>query len=103
MPLIILEATFDPPVTEDQMDAIADRVSPCLDERHARWITSYMATDRRRRVCVFEAVDAEAVRQAYRMAGLKFDRVWTAEQIIDDSEEPDAEGQGPHSPAVGSP
>jgi hypothetical protein len=48
-----------------------------------------MATDRRRRVCVFEARDAESVRQAYRLSGVKFDRVWAAEQILDDEEDED--------------
>jgi hypothetical protein len=87
MSLIILESSFDPPLSEDQFVAeVADKVMPCLDERHARWITSYMAVDGRRRICVFEAKDAEAIRQAYRLSGLKFDRVWSAEQVLDDEE-----------------
>ncbi len=45
-----------------------------------------MALDKRRRICVFEAKDAEAVRQAYRMSGVKFERVWSAEQIRSDDE-----------------
>ncbi len=86
MPLIIVETVFDPPISEEEFDASAERVSPCLDERHATWVTSYMALDRRRRVCVFDAPDAEAVRQAYRMSGVKFERVWAAEQIKDEEE-----------------
>jgi hypothetical protein len=86
MPLIIVESVFDPPITEEEFDRRAAEVAPCLDERHATWVTSYMALDRRRRVCVFEARDAEAVRQAYRMSGVKFERVWAAEQIKDDDE-----------------
>ncbi len=84
MSLIIVESVFDPPITEEEFDAMAGKVAPCLDERHATWVTSYFAVDRRRRVCVFEAKDAEAVRQAYRMSGVKFERVWAAEQIKDD-------------------
>jgi hypothetical protein len=84
MPLIIVETTFDPPISDEEFDRQAETVAPCLDERHATWVTSYMALDRRRRVCVFEARDAEAVRQAYRMSGVKFERVWAAEQIKDD-------------------
>jgi hypothetical protein len=85
MPLIILESEFDPPITDAEFDALAETVAPCLEERHATWVTSYMATDRRRRICVFDARDAEAVRQAYRMSGVKFARVWTAEQILDEA------------------
>jgi Protein of unknown function (DUF4242) len=84
MPLIILESVFDPPVTQEEFDAQAEKVAPCLDERHATWVTSYFAVDRRRRICVFEARDAEAVRQAYRMSGVKFERVWAAEQVTDE-------------------
>jgi hypothetical protein len=84
MPLIILESVFDPPITQEEFDAQAEKVAPCLDERHATWITSYFAVDRKRRICVFEARDAEAVRQAYRMSGVKFERAWVAEQVTDD-------------------
>jgi hypothetical protein len=86
MPLIIVEYAFDPPITDEAWDALADRVSPCLDERHAKWVTSYLSLDRRRRICVFEAADAEAVRQAYRMSSVRFERAWTAEQILDDDD-----------------
>jgi hypothetical protein len=86
MPLIILESVFDPPITEEEFDRMAEQVAHCLDEHQATWVTSYMALDRRRRVCVFEARDAEAVRQAYRNSGVKFERVWAAEQIKDDDE-----------------
>jgi hypothetical protein len=84
MPLILVEYSFDPPITDEAWDASADRLQPCLDQRHATWVTSYLSLDRRRRVCVFEAKDAEAVRQAYRSASVKFERAWTAEQITAD-------------------
>ena len=89
MSLIIIESSWEEPISDEEFDAIAARVTPCLDERQATWVTSYMATDRRRRVCVFEARDAESVRQAYRLSGVKFDRVWAAEQILDDEEDED--------------
>jgi hypothetical protein len=38
-----------------------------------------MSTDRRRVVCEFDAVDAETVREAYRMANVPFVRIWSAE------------------------
>jgi hypothetical protein len=43
-----------------------------------------MSLDRKRRICVFEAPDADAVRISYRSAGVKFERVWAAEQIADE-------------------
>jgi hypothetical protein len=87
MPLIILESVWDKAITEEEFDAAADKLIPCLEERHARWVTSYMSLDRKRRICVFEARDAESVREAYRLQGVKFERAWPAEQILDDEEE----------------
>jgi hypothetical protein len=84
MALVIVETVFDPPITEDEFDVLAERAYDCLEARHATWVTSYFAVDRRRRVCVFDAPDAEAVRQAYRLSGVNFERIWAAEQIKDD-------------------
>ena len=44
----------------------------------ATWMRSYLSNDRRRMVCHFEAADAEAARESYRAAGVKFERVWAA-------------------------
>jgi hypothetical protein len=76
---LILEKEFDPPLSEDDRDREAARLDPCLEAYGARWIRSYFSTDRRRIVCEFEADDAEAVRAAFRSAGVPFSRVWTAE------------------------
>jgi hypothetical protein len=86
MPLVIVESAFDPPITQEEFDAMAEKTSGCLDERDAQWVTSYFSLDRRHRICVFQAKDAESVRQAYRMSGQKFERVWAAEQILDDDD-----------------
>jgi hypothetical protein len=84
---IIVEYTFDPPITDDEWDAQAERVSECLDVRNVKWVRSYMSLDRRRRICIFEAADAEAVREAYRRGKAKFERVWSAELIEEDPDE----------------
>lgn len=75
----ILEQLFDVPLTDDEHNRVAQRLDPCLDARGARWVRSYLSTDRLRMVCEFEAPDAEAVRQSYRTAGVNFERVWSAE------------------------
>jgi hypothetical protein len=83
---MIVETLFDPPATDEDMDAAATKLNPCLEGRDVRWIRSYMSLDRKRRVCIFDAPDAEAVRASYRSAGVKFERVWAAEEINDDEE-----------------
>jgi hypothetical protein len=86
MPHMIVETVYDPPATEEQLDAKASRLEPCLSGHGVRWVRSYMSLDRKRRVCVFEAPDADAVRASYRSAGVQFERVWPAEEILDDED-----------------
>lgn len=76
---LILEHTFDAPLTDEEHNRQAQRLDPCLEKYGARWVRSYLAADRRRMVCEFEAPDADAVRAAYRSANVNFDRVWAAE------------------------
>lgn len=45
-------------------------------------------------VCEFEAADAETVRESYRLAGVEFDRVWTADVFSDDSPRKAIESEG---------
>ena len=79
---LVVEQTFDAPLTDEEHGRLGQRLDKCLDAYSARWMRSYLATDRRRMVCEFEAVDAEAVRASYRSAGVGFDRVWVAEVYV---------------------
>jgi hypothetical protein len=79
MARIVVEQVFDPPMSEEAYAAFAKRLDPCLEARNAMWRRSYVSPDKTRMTCEFEAPDAETVRDAMRMAGLKFERVWTAQ------------------------
>jgi hypothetical protein len=79
MPRIIVERSFDPPLTQDDLDAIGRRVGGCLDLYRVRWIRSYFSADRRRMVCEYEAADAQSVRDVQNTAQAPFERVWPAE------------------------
>ncbi|HYT69132.1 MAG TPA: nickel-binding protein [Vicinamibacterales bacterium] len=76
---LIVEQTFETPLTDEEHGRLGRTLDKCLEVHGARWMRSYLSTDRRRLVCEFEAADAEAVRTSYRSAGINFDRVWTAE------------------------
>ncbi len=76
---LVVEQTFENPLTSDELTAMAKRVDPCLEAHGAKWVRSYISSDRKRVVCKFEAPDAEKVRESYRSAGVTFDRVWTAD------------------------
>ena len=82
MAFLVMEKEFDAPYTPEAHDSEAERLDPCLSAHGVRWIRSYLAVDRRRMICEFEADDAEAVRSACRSANVGFARVWTAEQYF---------------------
>jgi hypothetical protein len=79
MARVVCEQVFDPPMSEEDYATFARRLDPCLDARDSMWRRSYVAPDRRRMTCEFDAPDAEVVREAMRSAGLKFERIWVAE------------------------
>jgi hypothetical protein len=79
MARIILEQSFEKPLSEEELTRLAKRIDACLDVRHGTWRRSYISTDRRRLTCEFEAPDAESVREACRSADVAFDRAWAAE------------------------
>jgi hypothetical protein len=76
---VIVERTFTTPLTDEEHSRGGKKLDSCLKMRNARWLRSYLSTDRLRMVCEFEAADAESVRDAHRSAGSPFERVWTAE------------------------
>jgi hypothetical protein len=84
MPRIIVERSFDPPITQGDMDAVSQRVGSCLDLYGVQWVGSHVSTDRRRMVCVYEAADAQSVRDVQNAAQAPFERVWPADIMAPD-------------------
>jgi hypothetical protein len=79
MPYLIVEYTYDPPLTDEQLDKDSAALTPCLELRGIRRLRTFLSTDRRRGFCEFEAADAESVREAFHIARVKFERVWAAD------------------------
>ncbi len=78
MPHVVVEYLHTPPLPPDGLEKNGAKLGPCLQTRGVRWLTTYLASDRRRQICIFEAPDAESVRESYRSAGVAFERVWPA-------------------------
>jgi hypothetical protein len=78
--IIVVEQVFDPPLTDEEHGRIGKLIDRCAEMRNARWMRSYVSTDRKRMVCEFEAPDAQSVRDAYRSADVAVERVWGAER-----------------------
>jgi hypothetical protein len=78
MPYLIAEYRFDPPLTDDQLNRDSAALQPCLQTHGVRRLRTYLAADRTRGFCEFEAADAESVRLAFRSAKVGFKRVYEA-------------------------
>lgn len=81
MAFLIMERSFNEALTDADLERMLATVSPCLEERGARWIRSYLSGTRQRLICAFEAPDAEAVREAFRVSDLPFERVWRGDEL----------------------
>ena len=79
MPRVIVERTFDPPLTDAELHAVEGRMALCLDLYRVRWVRSRASEDRCRMICEYEAPDVGSVRAVQREAGARFDRIWAAE------------------------
>jgi hypothetical protein len=79
MERVIMEQSFEAPLSEERMQKMARKLDECLELRNGAWARSYVARDGKRMVCEFFAPDAESVRDALRSGNIPFDRVWTAE------------------------
>jgi len=73
---ILVERQFEDSVTLRQIQDIEDAGIWCLETRDVRFIRTYFSADQKRMICLYEAPDAESVRQAQRQAGVPFDDVW---------------------------
>lgn len=82
MPLIVVENSYDPPLTREQFIKGDPDLHRCMDLRQIRWVRSLLSQDGTRSVCQFEAVDAETVREAFRFSGVTFERIWLADEVL---------------------
>ncbi|HBB36085.1 MAG TPA: DUF4242 domain-containing protein [Cyanobacteria bacterium UBA8803] len=83
---VLVEATHNPPLTEEFLQFEIKVPNPCLVARNVRWLRSFVSRDRRRTICELEATDADTVREAYRQAGYSVERVWVANIVESDAE-----------------
>ncbi len=82
MALIICERSYPVPVSLERFRAATRAQNPCFKVRGVRWLGSALSSDGLRVLCRYEASDAESVRQANREAGLPFEHVWAAHEVL---------------------
>ena len=74
---VVVERSFDEPVTIEEIQAIEDAGASCLETHEVTFVRTFFSRDRRRMICLYQAPDAEAVRMAQRNAGMPVDSVWS--------------------------
>lgn len=81
MARIVLERIFDPATGRAEFENSVANLGRCLETREITPIRSAVAADFSRAICEFDAPDADTLRAALRRAGVRFERVWTADVI----------------------
>lgn len=81
MPRVIVERTFEIPMTDEEFRAVDARIGKCLDLYQVRWIRSRWSSDRRRMICEYEAADTASVRNVQHEAEASFNHAWVADVL----------------------
>ena len=81
MPIFMVERVFTPAVSEEQFMQAGEALGPCIAARDITHVSSHLAADGTRSICIYEAADAERVREANRAAGAPFEKVWLAKKL----------------------
>jgi len=72
---VLIERTFDPPVTEADIQK-AEKEGWCAKAHRVTFMRTYVSDDRRRMICLYQAPDAESVRLAQRLMTMPVDAIW---------------------------
>lgn len=87
MELVLVERRFDSPVRYEDIVALEIAGYSCHQTRNVRFRKSFFSRDRRRMLCLFEAPDAESVRDAESQARVPFNRAWNCTNLQGSSNE----------------
>ncbi|MEM7434334.1 MAG: nickel-binding protein [Myxococcota bacterium] len=82
MEWVVAERNFDVALTPDMVRQLAAESGPCGPMYGVKPVSSYLAGDGKRMICVFRAPDAEAVRTMFRNGGSPNAKVWTASRHV---------------------
>ena len=78
MALIVVERVFAEPIALDEVQATSSENAWCYRLYKVRFVRSYVSTDGRHMICLYEAPDVESVRRVQKQTGLPAQRIWAA-------------------------
>jgi len=82
---VVVERRFDESVRLPDIQALEDAGAGCLEMRNVKFVRTFFSADRKHMICLYQAPDAESVRQAQREAKMPFDAVWAFKTIRPES------------------
>jgi len=74
---VLVERNFEEAVTLQEIQAIEDAGTWCLESRDVHFVQTFFSADHKRMICLYRAPDAESVRIAQRQAGVPFTEAWS--------------------------
>jgi len=77
--IVVVERSFEQPVSFDELADKERQVGWCLEQHRVKPVVSYLSADRRIMLCVYEAPDADSVRETQSRGELPFDHIWSCE------------------------
>jgi len=75
--LVLVERRFEQPVRFEDIQSLETAGSNWLQIRSVRFLKTFFSRDGRRMLCLYEAPDAESVRDAESQAKVPFNSAWT--------------------------
>jgi hypothetical protein len=83
---VIGELSFEAPIAPTELAKLQCPDAWCLGSCRVRLVSLFLAHNRKRAVLLFQAPDAESVRQAFRNTQTHFEQLWPcAEQPANDT------------------
>ena len=79
---VIGELSFDAPIAPSDLARLQCPDEWCLRSCRVRLVKIFLAHNRKRAVLLFEAPDAESVRQAFRHTQSHFDQLWPCSEQL---------------------
>jgi hypothetical protein len=74
MTTVVMEYAHEPPLTDEALTDLVERLRTCLEVREVAWERAYLSLDRKTLICVYEARDASLVQRVHGMVGVPFAR-----------------------------
>jgi hypothetical protein len=70
-------------MTYDRWMQVTQSMDGCIEARNIQWQYSLVSMQGDRSICVYQVPYTDAVREAYREAGMRFQRIWQADLWLD--------------------